>query len=354
MKTWQKIREHPEILGSYLVREKVLDAIRLFFKQNGFHEVDTPLMAGYSGTEPYLEPFETRLKFADGEEHQAFLLTSPEYALKKLLAAGLGNVFQICKCFRNGEGKSDKHNPEFTIMEWYRSDADYTDIMRDCENLFNFILKSLGGDGILKYQGKSYDISAPWERLSVAEAFAKYADIDVETLLSEKLLPAAAQQKGYLVDSTSTWESLYNQIFLNEIEPYLGQTKPTILYDYPASQTAQCKKSSKDPRFAERFEFYVAGLELGNAFSELTDADEVEKRLHSEQELRRQLGKPVYPYDPDFIEALRSGMPRSAGIGVGIDRIVMLFADVPSIKDVIFFPVEDIFEFGYNTGHGNH
>jgi lysyl-tRNA synthetase class 2 len=346
MKTWQKLRQHPELLHTYLGREQVIDAIRLFFKQQGFHEVDTPLLAEHPGTEPYLEVFETQLKFSDGEQKRAFLLTSPEYALKKLLVAGLGNIFQICKCLRNGEGKSGKHNPEFTIMEWYRAEADYTDVMKDCENMFLFILEQVKKrkDGILEYQGKKYDISTPWERVSMAEAFQKYAGIDTDTLLSEEKLTAAARKKGYTIDAETTWESLYNQIFLNEIEPHLGQTKPTIVYDYPASQAALSRKKENDPRFAERFEFYVGGVELGNAFSELTDPDEQEKRLLEEEKLRKELGKIVYEHDPDFIDALRVGMPRSSGIAVGIDRIVMLFVDAPSIKETLFFPVEDMFE----------
>ncbi len=352
MKTWQKLRAQPHLLTTYLMREKVIDAIRIFFKQNGFHEVDTPLLAEHPGTEPYLEVFETQLKFDDGEEKRAFLLTSPEYAMKKLLVAGLGNIFQICKCFRNGEGKSGTHNPEFTIMEWYRSNADYTDIMRDCEHLFQSIWDHVTPEEFkkshpryrLQHQGKEYDLSTPWERLSVAEAFEKYAGIDKETLISEVALPKAAQQKGYRVDQHTTWESVYNQIFLNEIEPFLGQKKPTIIYDYPASQAALSRKKDSDPRFAERFEFYLVGVELGNAFSELTDADEQERRLLEEEKLRAALGKIVYTHDPDFIDALRAGMPRAGGIAVGIDRIVMLFANASSIKETLFFPVEDMFD----------
>lgn len=333
-------------MAKFLMREKVIDAIRLFFKQNDFHEVETPLLMEHPGMEPFLEPFETQLKMNGGVTRRAFLATNPEYAMKKLLVAGLPRIFQICKCFRNGEGLSEKHNPEFSIMEWYRAGADYTAIMDDCENLFNFILQKVNGrqDGVLEYQGKSYDLTPRWERVTVAEAFQKYADISVDVLLSESQLLAAGAQKGYAVTPQTTWEEIYNQMFLNEVEPHLGQAKPTILYEYPAALAGLAKKKASDPRFAERFEFYVAGMELGNAFSELTDADEQEKRLLEEEKQRVQLGKTAYMHDTDFIAALRVGMPTSAGIGVGIDRMVMLFADVSSIKETLFFPVEDVFE----------
>ena len=216
-KTWQKLHDHPEKLHTYLMREKVIDAIRLFFKKNNFNEVETPLLTQHPGMEPFLQPFVTQLDMANGQKRRAFLLTNPEYAMKKLLVAGLPRIFQICKCFRNEEGISGQHNPEFTIMEWYRADADYTDIMKDCENLFRFILAQIQSDrpsssgnqlssqtaerstadlGSITYHGNKYDLTSPWERLSVAEAFAKYADIDLETLLSPDQLLTKARQKG--------------------------------------------------------------------------------------------------------------------------------------------------------------
>jgi len=364
-KTWQKLHDHPEKLRTYLMREKVIDAIRLFFKKNDFNEVETPLLAQHPGMEPFLQPFVTQLDMANGQKRRAFLLTNPEYAMKKLLVAGLPRIFQICKCFRNGEGISGQHNPEFTIMEWYRANADYQDIMRDCENLFRFILAQIQSDrpsssgnqlssqtaerstadlGSITYHGNKYDLTSPWERLSAAEAFAKYADIDTETLLSPDELLIKARQKGYTITPQTTWEEIFNQIFLNEVEPHLGQGKPTILYDYPTALASLAKKKASDPRFTERFEFYIAGMELGNAFSELTDPDEQEQRLLEEEKQRAQMGKTTYQHDSDFIDALRVGMPTSGGIGVGIDRIIMLFADAATIEETLFFPIQDMFD----------
>jgi lysyl-tRNA synthetase class 2 len=294
MKNWQKLRQHPELWQIFLVREQVFRAIREYFTDNHFHEVETPLLVEHPGTEPYLEVFETQL-LRDGKTQPAFLLTSPEYAMKKLIVAGMHKIFQICKSFRNGEGESSRHNPEFTILEWYQSPGDYTNIMDDCEGLLQHIFKviqtwkakqsrgesklSEGSEYLLTYQGKQYDLSTPWERISVAEAFQKYVGISADELLDEEKIKQTAAQKGYHVDDSTTWEQAYNQLLLNEIELHLGQTKPTILYDYPTSQAALSQPKKSDPRFAERFEFFLGGLELGNAFSELSDADEQEKRF---------------------------------------------------------------------------
>ena len=344
MKNWQKIKQNPALKKQFFVREQVFDGIRSFFKNDGFHEVETPLMVKHPGTEPYLEVFETELIEA-GQKKQSFLLTSPEYAMKKLVAAGLGNIFQICKSFRNGEGLSERHNPEFTILEWYRVNADYTDIMVDFENLLRYLNKEINGEEkYLTYQGKKYDLSSPFIRISVAEAFEKYLNISKEDLLSKEILKEVAKSKGYEVNEYTGWESIYNQLFLNEIEPKIdSKERPVILYDYPASQAALSKKKQDDPSFAERFEVYLAGLELGNAFSELTDATEQKKRFEEELALRKELGKTEYQLDQDYINALESGLPETGGIAVGVDRLVMLIADVTDIRDVTFFPSTEVF-----------
>ena len=324
----------------------MIDAIRAFFKSNGFHEVETPKLLPQPSTEPFLEVFETQLKFTDGSNYRAFLPTSPEFALKKLLAAGLGSCFEICKSFRNGEGRSSKHNPEFTILEWYHTPGDYRTVMDDTEKLFQAIHRAVflkAKDLMLKYQGKTYNLSSPWERISVADAFQKYAGIDINTLLSKTALVSALTKKGYHTNKKTTWEEAFNQIMFNEIEPHLGQTKPTFLYDYPASQAALAQKKKSDPRFAERFELFLAGFELGNAFSELADAKEQRERCERDLEERRTLGKTVYGLDEDFLAALESGFPPTGGIAMGVDRIAALFADVPNIQDVLFFPIDDLF-----------
>lgn len=359
MKNWQRLRQNPALWSNFLMREQVIQGIREFFLRNDFHEVETPLLVEHPGTEPFLEVFETHLLKADGRKLPAFMLTSPEYAMKKLIVAGMHNIFQICKSFRNAEGESGRHNPEFTILEWYRSPGSYTDIMADCEGLLQHLLQKTmrfkshknvldsgknGEELILAYQGKTYDLGSPWERISVADAFQKYCDVSKDVLVDEKQLVAAAKAKGYHTDDSTTWEQAYNQLLLNEIEPKLGQSKPTILYDYPASQAALSQPKKDDPRFAERFEFFIGGLEIGNAFSELRDADEQEKRFTQELAERKAAGKTPYELDHDYIDALRVGLPPTGGIAVGVDRLVMLMADTADLRDVTFFPVGDVFD----------
>lgn len=319
MKTWQKIKENPEILKRYLVREKVVDTIRSFFKKRGFREVFTPILVPVPSIEPNLEVFQSELRTASGLKRRAYLIMSPEYSIKKLLAAGIGNCFEITKCFRNEEEVSLLHNPEFTILEWYRVGADYKDIMKDFENLF---IKIIGKEKF-KYQGEIYDISRPWPRISFRQAFKKYANKNIFDVKDED----------------------FYKIFFNKIEPKLRKSKrPVILYDYPVSQAALARKSAKDSCFAERFEVFVAGIELGNCFSELTDHKEQKERFEKDKTLRRTRGKTDYPIDEDLLDALKTGLPASAGIAVGVDRLVMLAADAPSISDIMFFPCSELFE----------
>lgn len=319
MKTWKKIRKNPDLLPQYLVREKVIDIIRNFFKRQKFHEVSTPILVPIPSIEPNLEVFETQLRTLKGSKKKGFLILSPEFSIKKLLAAGVGNCFEITKCFRNEEEVSFLHNPEFTMLEWYRVGATYKDIMRDFENLFIEII----GKPKLVYQNATYDISLPWPRISFKEAFKKYAGKDIEGVKDED----------------------FYKTFFNEVEPKLRKSKrPVFLYDYPVSQAALAKKSARDPRFAERFEVFVAGVEQGNCFSELTDYKEQKERFEKDKKERISLGKTNYPIDEDLLDALKEGIPDVSGIAVGVDRLVMLAADVPSISETLFFPAEEMFE----------
>lgn len=319
MKTWQKIKADSGKLKNYLVREKVVDSIRKFFKEQGFREVFTPTLVPVPSIEPNLEVFESELRTSTGKKRRGFLIMSPEFSIKKLLAAGIGDCFEITRCFRNNEEVSRLHNPEFTMLEWYRINADYTDVMKDFEQLFVNII----GSKKLKYQGEVYDLSLPWPRISVSEAFSKFAEKDVLEVSDED----------------------FYKIFFNEIEPALLKSKkPFFIYDYPISQASLSRPKKEDPRFAERFEVFLAGIELGNCFSELTDAKEQKKRFENDFAERKKMGKTDYPIDYDLIDALKSGLPVVSGIAVGVDRLVMLAADVPSVSDTLFFPGAEIFD----------
>lgn len=304
-----------------------------------------PLLAPSLPAESYVEIFETQLLDRHRRAKRAFLTTSPEAFLKKLLVYGSGNCFTITKSFRNTETFSDTHNPEFTILEWYRVDADYKDVMKDTEELFVHVFKTLFPDKkdmVLTYQGKQYDLTPPWERLSMTEAFLRFAYMDLESHLTLSPIKKTAKKKGYTITGTTTWEELFHQIYLNEVEPHLGKHKPTIIYDFPSPMAALAKKKESDPRFAERFEVYLGGLELGDCYSELTDWREQKERFEKEIVTRKQTGKTDYPYDADLIAALKAGLPKCSGMAMGLDRMVMLFADAARIQDVLFFPADEL------------
>lgn len=350
MKIWQKLHKNRNLWERYFTREKIIQAIRAFFQKEGFHEVETPLLVSSVIPESYHEVFTTTFLDRNRKTQRMFLATSPEASLKKLIAAGIGNCFEITKSFRNGESESASHNPEFTILEWYRMDVGYEAIMRDCENLLLFIQARLEPKKITKriYQGKSVNLKAPWERISMEAAFIKYVGISFDEFTEDAqkmtdMFPVGkiaeiAQKKGYSIQESTTWEELFNQIFLNEVEPYLGRGHPTILYGYPAPLAALSRISTKDPRFAERFELYIEGLELADCYSELTNHSEQKKRFEREcEEIEKQKKTPVIP-DMEYLQALSTGLPRCSGIAVGVDRLCMLFANVASIQDILLFP----------------
>lgn len=351
MQTWQKLHSDQSLWQRYFVREKVLRAIRLFFDSQQFHEIEAPILIAKPPAESYLDVFETKLFDRNRKGLSGYLSTSPEVPLKKLMVAGLGNCYSLTKSFRNMETQSRLHNPEFTILEWYRVGVNYEEIMKDCEKLLSFIHayvhagNKTGQEGTIPfvYQGKAIMIDAPWERLTMAEAFARWADIDFISFLDKKNAVNIAQKKGYSVEKETTWEELYNQIFLNEIEPYLGVGRPTILYEFPGNMAALARRKQSDPRFAERFEFYIEGLELGDCYSELTDWKEQEERFEHELKEIKRTGKTAYDYDHDFIDALKVGLPDCSGIAIGVDRLIMLFADVKSIQETLLFPADELF-----------
>ena len=331
-----------------LARETVIDAIRSYLKSQGMREVFTPVLVPIPSIEPNLDVFETTLTTSKGASHRAFLTMSPEYAIKKILSGGVGSVFEITRAFRNNEEVSATHNPEFTMLEWYRVEADYTHIMRDFEQLFISVVSAVNPDVDLAkwvYQDETYNLSTPWPRWSVAEAFYTSCGINADTLLDEKDLLAAAKQKGYTVEETTTWEEIFYQLIFNEIEPAMKKTgQPVFLYDYPASQASLSRKKADDPRFAERFEVFLAGMELGNCFSELLDETEQRARFEADYKARQEAGKTLYPLDEDLLLALKSGLPTVSGIAVGVDRLVMLATNAATIAETLFFPAAELFD----------
>lgn len=353
MKIWRKLKDNPKFLQKYYRREKIIKAIREYFYQEKFHEVETPLLVPALIPESCHDVFKTEFRSGSGRKTPLFLTTSPEASLKKLLAGAFGNCFEISKSFRNGENCSDQHNPEFTILEWYRINANYYDLMADCESLFRFIYKALDNKKpYLIYQNKMIDFFIPWQRLTVDDALQKYSGISLKDLIDDIDKPylttvkvrQVAKQKGYQSKNNNTWEEIFNQIFLNEIEQHLGIDKPTIIYEYPSVLAALARLKKSNPLVSERFEIYIAGLELADCYSELTDYSEQKKRFRDEIKLIKHKSLTTRAIDNDFLDALQYGLPRCSGVAMGIDRLVMLFTDSVRIDDVLLFPFNEMMD----------
>ncbi len=315
---WWNPDEFSKKTSNLETRAKLLKTIRNWFDTQGFIEVETSILQFAPGMEAHLRAFRTeKLSPELDRSTRLFLHTSPEFAMKKLLVAGLPKIFQICHCFRNAEGSS-LHSCEFTMIEWYRANAGYRDIMDDCEKLIRQCARELGVK-LLVNKGMTADPFADWERISVLEAYERYAGVSVN--------PDSAPE---------VWEELFYDTFLNTVEPRLGQGAPTILYDYPVSMAALSRPKPEDPRFAERFEIYVCGIELANAFGELTDPDAQRKRFEADLKLKKELYAEEWPLDEEFIAALEHGMPESGGIALGIDRLAMLLCGTDNIEDILW------------------
>jgi lysyl-tRNA synthetase class 2 len=263
--------------------------------------------------------------------------------MKKLLVAGVKQLFQIAHVWRDGE-RTETHSPEFTMLEWYRAGADYTRLMEDCSHLLTACASAVG-TGRLKRGDRRCDPFAPPRRLTVADAFQHYCGIDLLATTpdpdqpSRHLLAAEARRIGSFVSDNDAWEDIFFRLMMERVEPHLGDGVPLILCDYPASMAALSRRSPADPRVAERFELYACGVELANGFSELTDAAEQRRRFTADMALKQKLYGVAYPIDEDFLAALDHGMPDCAGIALGVDRLVMLLTGAETLDQVLWAPV---------------
>lgn len=321
-----------------ILRDRVVRGIRSFFHDRGFVEVETPFLVPAPGQEIHLEALAVNSRGADGRDHPGWLHTSPEYAMKRLLSRGMKRIFQLCKVWRDGEG-GGQHQVEFSMLEWYRAGADYYQLMDDCEGLLRETAQRAGTFPLFRRGGEDVLLDGPFERITVKEAFQRHAGIRLPAGNTLSDLLGAVRQAGLssAVDPTTRHDDLFFRLFLDHVEPKLGRGRPTFLTEYPAHMAALARLKPDDPTVAERFELYAGGLELANAFSELTDADEQRRRFLAELEERRVLGLDVYPLDEDFLADL-ARMPPSAGIALGVDRLVMLAAGADTIGQVVAFP----------------
>jgi elongation factor P--(R)-beta-lysine ligase len=290
------------------LRAKILTSIRGYFENKGYLEVETPIRIPAPAPEATIDA---------QSSGSWFLHTSPELCMKRLLADGFERIFQICKCFRKEE-RGRLHLPEMTMLEWYTAGHDYLDMMQQCEDLITFVALGICHAKVIQYQGHKIDLAQSWHRMTVKEAFEIYAPVSLSTAIEN---------------------GMFDEIIACDIAPHLGLEKPVFLFDYPATLGSLARLKQTDDRVAERFELYIAGIEICNAFSELTDPAEQRKRFNVELNMRRLSQKTVYPLPEPFLEALNN-MPDAAGNALGIDRLIMLFADTAHIDAVVTFTPE--------------
>jgi lysyl-tRNA synthetase class 2 len=322
---------HPERLAARMPflrrRGLVTAATRAFFVGRGYAEVETPYAVRTPGEEVHLRPFRTEREHSDGRLQPLWLHTSPEFAMKKLLVAGTGPIFQLARVWRNGEG-GDLHAPEFTMLEWYHPGAGMVSLIDETTSYLRAVLPP-----VVTCRGVTTDLSRV-ECLTVADAFERYVGVDV--LATAEDAPALAAAAMTQLRENETWEDLFFRLLLGRVEPLLGRSHPTFLTHWPAAQAALARRDPADPRVAERFELFVCGIELANAFVELTDADEQRARFEIDRARRHAASGPDWPLDEEFLAALAFGMPPSAGIALGFDRLAMIASGASSIDQVLW------------------
>lgn len=343
VRPWWHPDRHADRRPFLLARARILRALRAFFAERGFLEVEPCCLQASPGNEPHLHGFSTRLHDTAGRPVRSlYLHTSPEFACKKLLAAGERRIVAIGPVFRDREA-GPLHHPEFTMVEWYRAEEPYTKLMEDCALLLARVAEA-AGTRRLRFRGIEVDPFLPPERLSVAEAFERWAGIDLLATVAadgstdRDGLARQVAAAGIRVAPDDSWSDLFSRVLTARIEPALGRGRATILDAYPIAEAALARKSPGDPRTAERFELYACGVELANAFGELTDPVEQRARFESAMALKERLYGERHPIDEEFLDAL-SLLPESSGIALGLERLVMLATGAERIDQVLWAPV---------------
>src|SRR5437667_8703850 len=322
-----------------LARSRIIAAVRGWFAAQDFVEVETAILQSSPGNEAHLHAFATELVSPDASRTRLYLHTSPEFAAKKLLAAGERRLFTLARVFRNRE-RGTLHHPEFTMLEWYRANEPYGVLIDDCAALLAAAAEAAGTKHF-SFRGHEADPFAPPERLTVAEAFRRYANIDLLATLEDRdALAMAAKAQGIRVAADDIWADVFSRVLVERIEPNLGIGRATIFDEYPVSEAALARPTAHDPRVAGRFELYVCGVEIANAFGELTDPAEQRRRFEAEMAEKERVHGERYPVDEDFLGALAQ-IPPASGTALGLDRLVMLATGAQRIEQVLWKPVVD-------------
>jgi lysyl-tRNA synthetase class 2 len=315
---------NPEVRELFVTRARVITAVRRFLDDEGFIEVETPVLQPlYGGA--LARPFTTHHNQLD---RTLYLRIATELYLKRLIVGGLERVYELGKNFRN-EGVDATHNPEFTVLEWYEAYADYRAVADRCERLIGYVADQVGYEGPI-------DFTPPWRRVSLTEAILERTGIDVRELTEREQLAEAMRSRGLTVPEDDSWPQLVDELLSKHVEPTL--VEPTFLLDYPVALSPLAKRHRSQEGLVERFEVFAQGVELGNAFTELNDPDEQRRRFEQQRELAQAGDEETQPFDEAFLRALEYGMPPTGGIGIGIDRLVMLFTGSRSIREVVLFP----------------
>lgn len=322
---------NPEVREVFLIRNRVMKAMREFLNTRDFLEVETPMMHVVPGG-AIARPFVTHHNALNID---LYLRIALELHLKRLMVGGLEKVYEIGRVFRN-EGISTKHNPEFTMMELYEAYADYNDMMTLTEQLIHHCAEESIGTSAVKYQEYDIDLTPPWKRMTMLEAVKKYSGVDFSEINSDQEARESLKRCGLEVDSEVSWGTALNEVFEAVVEPHLIQ--PTFILDYPIEVSPLAKKKEEDPRLTYRYEAFIYSREIANAFSELNDPIDQKERFLKQLELREKGDQEAHMMDEDFLLALEYGMPPAGGLGIGVDRLIMLLTDAPSIRDVILFP----------------
>jgi lysyl-tRNA synthetase class 2 len=341
--SWWNRERHADRRARLLARGRIRAALRRLLETQGFVEVESAVLQVSPGNETHLHGFRTDLMAADGSAAPLYLHTSPEFGAKKLLAAGETAIFEFARVFRNRE-RTRLHHPEFTMLEWYRAGAGYERLMQDCGEFLGLAAEA-AGVRMLRHRGIAVDPALAPERLTLAEAFDRHAGIDLLATLpggepDRAALLSAVRGKGIRVAEDDTWSDLFSRVLVEKVEPAIGRGRATILCEYPLPEAALARPKPGDRRVAERFEIYACGVELANAFGELTDAAEQRQRFEADMTEKERLYGERYPLDEDFLSALAL-MPPAAGAALGFDRLVMLATDAACIEDVLWTPVVD-------------
>jgi lysyl-tRNA synthetase class 2 len=334
---WWSPERHADIKPFLAARRAITRAMRAWFDEQGFVEVETGILQVSPGNETHLHAPRTELVGADGARATRYLRTSPEFACKKLLAAGETKIFEFARVFRDRE-RGDLHLPEFTMLEWYRANAPYDAVMADTVVVIAHAAQATG-IGRFSFRGKVADPFAEPELLSVASAFERFVGIDLLATVvdgeGDRAKLAATAKARVRITDDDTWSDIFSKLLVEHVEPNLGQGRLTVLYEYPAPEAALARAKLSDPRVAERFEVYACGVELANGFGELTDAHEQRRRfMRAMDEKQRRYGE-RYPLDEDFLDAV-ARMPEASGVALGFDRLVMLASGAPRVDQVVW------------------